>query len=769
MTSGLASESRHQVADFPAPAEDSESRLRRDGFVVGDWLVDPLAHTLTSVAGRAQDEALTKRIDPLLISVLVTLAASPQLVLTRDELLSRIWRDTYVNENSLSQAISRLRRALGDSHSDPRYIETVSRSGYRLIARVRAKSPETHEPPSSSAGKGQPEPSRPAPGGKGPRSFRNLWIGLFLAATMVALALAVMLWRASSDTQPDEASSSIATLVLRPEVSLPGNQFEPQLSPDGRDLVFAWKPAEGTNWDLWLQPIGGDQPVQLTDHPHDERLPTWSPDSRSLAFVRYSTSERDGSCGIFVVEVVSRRTERLGECQPGTRSLAWSPDSGRLIHDGLGEPTSSLPSDQHVADQGPRALFVVDLESGERKQLTSPPEESRGDTGVRLSPDEALVAFEREISASRSEIAVVDVATGETRLVAPGAWGRVRGLDWTSDGDALVVSSDHSGRYELWRAPLDSQDIRRLPVSDGWVTQPTVSRDGDRLVFRTFRDKVDIWAVTLDEAKAPVSEPLEVAESARSERQPAVSPNGDRIAFLSDRTGAIQLWSSTSGGEDLRRHTDFDKARPAAPTFAPDGKTIVFELEGAERTDIWTVDVDARQPRPLIEGPGNSRNPSLSRDGNFLYFASDRSGRWRVWKHALDAETPATAITEDGGFRALEAPGGDWIFYTRVAEAGLWRMPTTGGASDLVFADLGVDDWAGWSVSEPGVYLVRRSPASLWWTALDGSQSRKIAEAPLTIPYLEPSLSTSLDGHRLLVSLIEHGDDELLLLELKGL
>ena len=784
MTTGFAGESQPEITSFPAPVEDPENRLRQNGFVVGEWLVDPRAHTLTPMANAEATEAQDmtsgrereKRIDPRLISLLVTLAAEPGVVLTRDELLTRVWRDTFVNENSLSQAISRLRRALGDNHSDPRYIETVSRSGYRLIATVHsAPSPETASVPPAEPSPNSPHLG-PAPAvAQAPRR-RDLWLGLLLATAVVTMTFAAVFWRARQPTSTVSESSPSPPLVLRPEVTLPGNQFEPRLSPDGRDLVFAWRPSDSTSgWDLWLQPLGGDQPVRLTEHAHDERLPAWSGNARKVAFVRYSTE--DDECGLFAVEVLSRRVERLTDCHPGTRSLAWSPDGQMLVHDGFTKHTRVSPaSNQLASDPGPRALFVINLETGERRQLTSPVDGSNGDTGARISPDGSLVAFEREITSSHSEIVVVVPESGEARTLAPGHWGRIRGLDWTAAGNDLLVSSDRSGRYELWKVPLDDAPIKRLPISDGWVTQPTVSRTSDTLVFRTFRDKVDLWEITLDEDLTPSGEPRRVVESSRSERQPALSRTGDRIAFVSDRTGTSQIWSSDSAGQELRRHTNLVERRPSAPRLANDGKSIAFELEGLRQTDIWAVGADARIPKPLVEGPGNSRNPSFSHDGRTLYIASDRGGEWQIWRRPLGdrlesesfADHAGGVIGESGGFRALESHDGKWVYYTRLDEPGLWRVPSDGGTSELVTAELSVDDWAGWDLSRNDIFVIKRSPASLWRLSLDGTQSTKLADAPLTIPYLEPSLSTSADGQQLLVALIERGDDELMVLDLDG-
>lgn len=98
---------------------------------VGDWDVDPFANTLV----RGGREAV--RLEPKVIEVLVHLASHPDEVVTRDQLLAALWPGLVVGDDTLTQAIIKLRKALGDDARHPRFIETIPKRGYRLIAPVR--------------------------------------------------------------------------------------------------------------------------------------------------------------------------------------------------------------------------------------------------------------------------------------------------------------------------------------------------------------------------------------------------------------------------------------------------------------------------------------------------------------------------------------------------------------------------------------------------------------------------------------------------------
>ena len=100
-------------------------------FVLGPWQVDPCRNSV-----HRPDRCL--RLEPKLMAVLTHLAAAHGAIVTKTELLDRVWPRRYVVEGVLKRAVSELRRILGDDARDPRYIETVHRVGYRLVAPAHA-------------------------------------------------------------------------------------------------------------------------------------------------------------------------------------------------------------------------------------------------------------------------------------------------------------------------------------------------------------------------------------------------------------------------------------------------------------------------------------------------------------------------------------------------------------------------------------------------------------------------------------------------------
>ena len=106
----------------------------RKGFRLGDWEVRPIEGLVTGAEG-------SHHLQPKTMDVLVCLAASPGQVITRDEIIERVWGGTAVSDEPLTRCIHEIRRSLGDHREEPDYIKTIPKRGYRLVAPVSEPQP----------------------------------------------------------------------------------------------------------------------------------------------------------------------------------------------------------------------------------------------------------------------------------------------------------------------------------------------------------------------------------------------------------------------------------------------------------------------------------------------------------------------------------------------------------------------------------------------------------------------------------------------------
>jgi DNA-binding winged helix-turn-helix (wHTH) protein len=102
-------------------------------FRVGDWLIEPMQNHLV--------RGVTKvRLDPKVMQVLLFLAERPNEVAVKEKILESLWEGNFVTDEVLTNAIWELRKAFGDDAKEPKFIQTVPRKGYRLIAPVQSGS-----------------------------------------------------------------------------------------------------------------------------------------------------------------------------------------------------------------------------------------------------------------------------------------------------------------------------------------------------------------------------------------------------------------------------------------------------------------------------------------------------------------------------------------------------------------------------------------------------------------------------------------------------
>jgi TolB-like protein/DNA-binding winged helix-turn-helix (wHTH) protein/Tfp pilus assembly protein PilF len=186
-----------------------------EALQIGDWLVDPRDDSLTRGAERV-------KIEPRTMRLLMRLAQSPGTVISQDELLESVWSGVVVGTASVYQSMSQLRKVLGDGDDPPRYIETVARKGYRLIARVSV--------PSATATITRPAPApAQAPVVDSPAKAVPHQLGWVAIAAAAAVAVMAAVWRFSPQL---DAIPDVASIVVLPFVDLTSGQSE-QIFCDG--------------------------------------------------------------------------------------------------------------------------------------------------------------------------------------------------------------------------------------------------------------------------------------------------------------------------------------------------------------------------------------------------------------------------------------------------------------------------------------------------------------------------------------------------------
>jgi Tol biopolymer transport system component len=415
--------------------------------------------------------------------------------------------------------------------------------------------------------------------------------------------------------------------------------------------------------------------------------------------------------------------------------LDWSPDGQWIVcsvMDGRGTPDR---------------LLLVSASGGESRYLTSPPAETPGDTYPAFSPDGAMIAFVRGDRLAFQDMFVIPLTGGDVRRLTRGH-RRIRGLDWMPDGREIVFSSAPSGDPRLWRVSLASLELALVRGADPGVIQPSLARDGRCLVYAVGRSEMDIWRTQVGSTPDSLPQSFPVIASTRWDGAPRFAPDGERIAFISDRSGCREIWVCEDDGTRPMQLTSLGNAKIRRPVWSPDGERIAFTALDEQTSSIHVVDSRGGAPRPITAGEHRDLASCWSRDGRRIYFDSDRTGEWQVWAMSPDG-TDARQVTQQGGLTARESPDGEFLYYVKLWSPGIWRMPVAGGPEELVAKYYSIGDCANWVVGERGVYFAtyhRDGPAIAHFD-FESEDTRVIASAP---GIALGSLAISPDGRSVL-------------------
>ncbi|MGY0057358.1 amidohydrolase family protein [Streptomyces sp. LZ34] len=393
---------------------------------------------------------------------------------------------------------------------------------------------------------------------------------------------------------------------------------EPDFSPDGRHLVY--QSYTDGNFHLWLARADGTGARRLTSGGTDHREPRFSPDGKRIAYA----AEADGRYAIHVLELDSGATKVWAPSTDATTQQAqpfWHPDGTAIAF---------------TSGKGDAPQTVVQADADGKRTTLATVTEGRV-AGPSFSPDGARFAYVHLGSAATALVVDGETVSDEEEDVFPFAarWPSADEVFYTADGKIrrrkLSGGKAQAGKAKdiSFAAQLTVPRVQERPAahdSDAapasaaprpvkGIVSPSLSPDGERIAFAALGD---IWIAPVNPGKGKDKTPKAVVSDGHLNTDPAWSPDGSTLVYVSDRGGAADLWTYDIAGGTTRRLTDLQDAA-AGPAFSPDGANVAFGLGSGT---LHTVDVATGAVRK-VAGPLNAPGrPTFSADGGKLSLAA---------------------------------------------------------------------------------------------------------------------------------------------------
>lgn len=693
-------------------------------LISGKWNVQP---RINKISGPDK----TVQIEPRVMEVLTCLCKNRNRVVSKDELVREVWDDQIITDNTITQAVSKLRKILEDDPAQPEYIETIPKKGYRFIAEV---TPEKFDQNSQ----------QPLLTDSENRFTKSIPLGI--GALILVIVLVTVIGVSLSGN-----SSTDATLAGIPITSRHGTESDPAFSSDGHKLAYAWMNPDTGQQKIFVKII--DDPssdLRLTDSKGQDSSPAWSPDGNRIVFMRHTGDE----CEIYTISSIGGRAEKLTSCGNNEYAdLTWSPD-GRWL--AFNDETGN----------GSFGIVLVDAENGEKKFLTKPSSTSWGDYDPAFSPDGSRIAFVRAFSEGMQDLFVLDMENGDPQRITHEN-RNVYGLAWSKNTERIIFSSNRSGTYDLWSVSLPARKIHPVFRDDRHIINPDINAE-NRIIYESRFYDMNIWKYRFSNGQDKTVNSSSFSQSTRWELYPAISPDEQQIAFITDRSGSYELWVSNADGTNSGQLTRFNGPFVSNPDWSPDNSQIVFDARPDGHGDIYRINASGDNLTPVVTDPANDLVPRWSRDGNWIYFASDRSGRWQVWKTSPDG-TQTQQVTSNGGFAARESIDGNMLYFTKPNEFGVWMRSVVEGNESVFVEHLDPGDWGNWQITERGIYLVNRRETDNPVISLKEFTTGEIItilEPGHSIPTHDAALAANTRGNRIMLGRQERRESDLMSVQL---
>jgi Tol biopolymer transport system component/DNA-binding winged helix-turn-helix (wHTH) protein len=607
---------------------------------------------------------------PKVFDTLQILLEQSGRIVSKDELMSRLWPDTFVEDANLTFNIQQLRKSLGDNARKPIYIETIARRGYRFIAGVQdvvdngADSDVSVEPPASKpviSQEGQStietessnatvagpfirsgfkipianrEQASPEQATNRPAKAGRLTAGVTFLIIIIAGLL--VFWRVYSRSALDGKDHATgrfteAQHLKFEKLTVTGESRQAAISPDGKYLAYTR--SFERKMGIWLRQLATNTNVEIVPATSLIYSLAFSNSGDSLYFLR-----EDSTLVLYRVSLVGGVPQRIVERLEG--NFAISSDDSRIVFVRGG--TSSDGEKEY-------SLCVVNNDGSDEQTLLKTEYPNVIDVPIWSKDDKSIVCSYGYSEGGGQDVSMVEVglAGGPVRVLTGVKFFRVRKMAWLPNYSAIIMCGrkNFEDNNQLWHISYPKFEITQITEElSPYLDLSIAAKSGKAVVSQATRVS-DIWA-------GAANDPRNLTRITQATDEFCWTPNG-RLVYPSTVSGNWDLWITQLGSTEQRQLTN-DPTVDKSPNVTPDNKYVVFTSNRTGSFQLWRMNLDGSDQVQLT-----NRTPadhaSISPDGKWIFYNTTED--WHIWKISIEGGDPVPLIEHAAYFPAVSPDG----------------------------------------------------------------------------------------------------------------
>ena len=609
------------------------------------------------------------------MGLLILLASRPGELVRREEIIQELWGDgiNVDTENAINTAVRKIRQVLGDDSSSPRFVQTISKRGYRFLAEpIRPSIP----------------PQAPASTSKTIRSKTIRWT--LPAGIAALLCVGLVVWGIRNFRKILRVSNYMA-------ITHDGLPKQGPLLSDGVRIYFV--SGSMNHRSISQISVNGGEASTLVSALQSPRLMDISSNGSELLAASFGP-DPGVSMG-----------EKAGLNESALWSISLPSGNVRRIGDLFADAAAFAPDGQKIAIGWNNALYVANSDGTDQRKIAQLPGTA---SSIRWSPDGKRLRidghgpegrFVRPFGRSQEMGHLCTKLLDGWNPVPAECCGR-----WSPDGRWYVFQSTRDGRTDLWALPEPSGLIDRKPREPIQLTAgpinslaPEMSPDGRKLymIGQQLRGELNRYDARLKQFVPYLN--------GVSAEFLDFSRDGKWIAYVSFPDHL--LWRCNVQGDHCLQLTG-PAMQPTAPRWSPDSTRIAFfDASSGKPFKLFLVPANGGSPLAVVDEPWNEIDPNWSPDGHTLVFSHfpvfDRQADLGIYSFDL--------VTH----RLAKLPGSDGLWMPRWSPDGSFILGRSADSLSLLLFDVHRQTWhelargesfgyANWSSDSRFVYVLKR-------------------------------------------------------------